>query len=227
LEGKLTKFGRYIPSDYANKRHERIMRAIQIDNSRTVKATNMAFDLSNYETVETRLARFWESFPDGRIETTLMNYDGESCIVRTVIWKHRDDAQPTATGYAHEIHSDRGVNATSFVENGETSSIGRCLANMGFATQGKRPSREEMQKVERLSTNTAVVGSGQRVERPQATQPAFATPKQQNFIKALAKGKEWDEGQTLEELHTLLGVNDVILETLSGAQASRVIEAWK
>ena len=227
MDGELSKFGRYIPSEHTLKMRERSIRAIKIDNDRREKAINMAFDLSNYETVETRLNRFWETYPDGRVETTLMNYDGESCIVRTVIWKHRDDAQPTATGYAHEIHSDRGVNATSFVENGETSSIGRCLANMGFATQGKRPSREEMQKVERLSTNTAVIGLGQRVERTQTTQPAFATPKQQNFIKALAKGKEWDEGKTLEELHSLLGVNDVILETLSGSQASRVIEAWK
>ena len=109
----------------------------------------MAFDLSNYETVESRLARFWETFPDGRVETTLMNYDGESCIVRSVIWKHRDDAHPTATGYAHEIQTDRGVNMTSFVENCESSSLGRVLANMGFAKQGARPSREEMQKVER------------------------------------------------------------------------------
>jgi hypothetical protein len=29
----------------------------------------MAFDLSNYETVESRLARFWETYPDGRVET--------------------------------------------------------------------------------------------------------------------------------------------------------------
>lgn len=180
----------------------------------------MAFDLSNYETVESRLQKFWDLYADGRIETVLMNYDGESCIVRTVIWKHRDDAQPTATGYAHEIHSDRGVNATSFVENAESSSIGRCLANMNFAKQGARPSREEMQKVERLG--------GQPVNNQMHTPPgAFATPKQQHFIKALAKGKDWDEGKALEELHKLLGVNDVIMETLSPSQASRVIEAWK
>ena len=181
----------------------------------------MAFDLSNYETVESRLQKFWDLYADGRIETVLMNYDGESCIVRTTIWKHRDDAQPTATGYAHEIHSERGVNATSFVENAESSSIGRCLANMNFAKQGARPSREEMQKVERLG--------GQPVNNNQMHTPpgAFATPKQQHFIKALAKAKDWDEGKALEELHALLGVNDVIMETLSSSQASRVIEAWK
>ena len=181
----------------------------------------MAFDLSNYETVESRLQKFWELYADGRIETVLMNYDGESCIVRTTIWKHRDDAQPTATGYAHEIHSDRGVNSTSFVENAESSSIGRCLANMNFAKQGARPSREEMQKVERLG--------GQPVNNSQMPSPsgAFATPKQVAFLKSLARGKAWDDFQLLEFIHKVLAVDDVVLETLSGAQCSKIIEAIK
>jgi hypothetical protein len=38
------------------------------------------------------------------------------------------------------------VNKTSALENGETSAIGRALANAGYAPKGKRPSREEMSK---------------------------------------------------------------------------------
>jgi hypothetical protein len=181
----------------------------------------MAFDLSNYETVETRLQRFWEQHPDGRIETVLMNYDGESCIVRTIIWKHRDDAQPTATGYAHEIHSDRGVNATSFVENGETSSIGRCLANMGFATQGKRPSREEMQKVERLGGTNPASGVGH------VPAGAFATPKQIGYIKKLAKDIDLDDLGLLELIQRTTKRDDAVLEMLRSHEASAVIEALK
>jgi hypothetical protein len=187
----------------------------------------MGFDLSNYETVETRLARFWEQYPDGRVETTLMNYDGDSCIVRSVVWKHRDDANPTATGYAHEIHTDRGVNMTSFCENCETSCIGRMIQNSPVASAGLRPSREEMEKVERTVPVRAVIGSAQAVPKPQPSSGAFVSPKQQTYIKALARGKGWDEGETLEQLHSFLGVNDVILETLTASQASRVIEAWK
>ena len=136
----------------------------------------MAFDLSNYETVESRLARFWETFPDGRVETTLMNYDGESCIVRSIIWKHRDDAHPTATGYAHEIHTDRGVNMTSFVENCESSSLGRVLANMGFAKQGARPSREEMEKVQRVAAGVPVANDDLWNEPVMAVVNALAAP---------------------------------------------------
>ena len=73
----------------------------------------------------------------------------------------------------------------------------------------------------------AVVGSGQPVPKPQPSGGAFISPKQQTYIKALARGKGWDEGETLEQLHAFLGVQDVILETLTASQASRVIEAWK
>jgi hypothetical protein len=181
----------------------------------------MGFDLSNYETVESRLTRFWTQFPDGRIETTLMNYDGDSCIVRTIIWKHRDDANPTATGYAHEIHTDRGVNMTSFVENAESSSIGRCLANMNFSKQGARPSREEMQKVERLggqeqSTNKVHIPSG-----------AFATPKQIGYIKKLAKDAGMDDLRLLELIHRTLNDDSAVLELLKSHEASKLIEVLK
>lgn len=181
----------------------------------------MAFDLSNYETVETRLNRFWETYSDGRIETTLMNYDGDTCIVRSVIWKHRDDAHPTATGYAHEIHTDRGVNATSFVENCETSSLGRCLANMGFATQGKRPSREEMQKVERMTP------ADTRENPVHIPQGAFATPKQLGYIKKLAKDANMDDLRLLEFIQRTVNRDDAVLELLKSHEASAVIEALK
>jgi len=179
----------------------------------------MGFDLSNYETVETRLNRFWETYPDGRVETTLMNYDGESCIVRSVIWKHRDDANPTATGYAHEIHTDRGVNMTSFIENCETSSLGRVLSNMGLAKQGARPSREEMQKVERQG------GSPQpAVHTPQG---AFATPKQIGYIKKLARDAGLDDLRLLELIQRTLNSDEAVLELLKSHEASAVIEALK
>jgi hypothetical protein len=56
---------------------------------------------------------------------------------------------PTVRGFASEIEGSSPVNRTNASENCETSSIGRALANLGFATKGKRPSREEMQKVQR------------------------------------------------------------------------------
>jgi len=184
----------------------------------------MAFDLSQYETVESRLAKFWNDFPDGRVETTLMNYDGESCIVRSVIWKHRDDAHPTATGYAHEIRTERGVNMTSFIENAETSSLGRVLANMGYATQGKRPSREEMEKVQRLTPTELTDSRETPVHTPRG---AFATPKQIGYIKKLAKDAGLDDLRLLELIQRTLNSDEAVLELLKSHEASAVIAVLK
>lgn len=106
----------------------------------------MGFDLSSYEPVEDRLARFWGDHPDGRVLTQLVSTVAGQWIVRTEVFKDRDTPRPDATGYAHEVVTDRGVNSTSALENCETSSIGRALANLGYAPKGARPSREEMTK---------------------------------------------------------------------------------
>lgn len=119
----------------------------------------MGFDLSSYATVEERLALFWAANPDGRIWTELVRMDDHACLFRTEVYRHRDDPEPTATGYAYEEKSDRGVNATSHVENCETSSTGRALANWIYQA-GKRPSREEMGKVERMGGAPAPSGDG-------------------------------------------------------------------
>jgi hypothetical protein len=68
-------------------------------------------------------------------------------IVEASIYRTEADLRPWTTGLAEETVQGRGVNATSALENCETSAIGRALANAGYATKGKRASREEMGKV--------------------------------------------------------------------------------
>lgn len=110
------------------------------------------FNLEDYEPVEKRLGykenakSFWEDFPEGRIITALLDSSGTRFIVRAAIYKGTEDIIWT-TGLAEETVQGRGVNATSALENCETSAIGRALANAGYATKGKRASREEMSKV--------------------------------------------------------------------------------
>jgi hypothetical protein len=185
----------------------------------------MAFDLSNYETVESRLARFWEAHPEGRLRTQMLNYTGDACVFYAELFAHRDDKNPVATGWAEEIKTDRGVNATSFVENCETSAIGRACANFVFATQGKRPSREEMQKVERQGGNPQPNSTREKpVHIPQG---AFATPKQIGYIKKLAKDAGLDDLRLLELIQRTLNSDEAVLELLKSHEASAVIEELK
>lgn len=188
----------------------------------------MAFDLSNYETVESRLARFWEAHPDGRVRTQMLNYTGDACVFYAELYANKNDKDPVATGWAEEIKTDRGVNATSFVENCETSAIGRACANFVFATQGKRPSREEMAKVSRAENPSAghapSTPSGALEHIPRG---AFATPKQIGYIKKLAKDAGLDDLRLLELIQRTLNSDEAVLELLKSHEASAIIAVLK
>ena len=110
----------------------------------------MAFNPKEYETVESRLAKFWADHPDGRVYADPLSISETQYVVKAEIYFDRDDPRPVATGLAEETVGSSNVNRTSALENCETSAIGRALANAGYASKGKRASREEMEKVERV-----------------------------------------------------------------------------
>jgi hypothetical protein len=115
------------------------------------------FNLADYETVEERLRRFWADpvSVDARIvsfnHTTEDDRKRSQWVIETRLYLSAEDQAndlPKSSGWAFEIDGTGGANKTSALENAETSSIGRCLANFMFSGN-KRASREEMQKVER------------------------------------------------------------------------------
>lgn len=109
------------------------------------------FNLDDYTEVKDRIPLFLADHPDGRIVTELVHLDFASspavCVVKASLYRDHEASHPMATGLAYEREAGM-VNKTSFVENCETSAIGRACANADYAG-GKRPSREEMEKVER------------------------------------------------------------------------------
>ena len=115
------------------------------------------YNQEDYDLVQNRIQAFWKDHPDGSIVTDLHEMSTESlAVVKTTIYigdklmatgwakEYRDmELKTTRSGSTYE-----SVNFSSHLENAETSSIGRCLANMG-RHGNKRASREEMEAVQR------------------------------------------------------------------------------
>ena len=130
------------------------------------------FNLADYETVEVRLEKFIKDYPDFRIATELEVVEKDRFIIKAYIYKTSTDSVAWTTGYAEEKVTDRGVNSTSALENCETSALGRALSAAGYATKGKRPSREEMTKV----VATKVVKPAVQDLVPEQEQDYWTTP---------------------------------------------------
>ena len=110
------------------------------------------FNLEDYDTVESRIKKFWEQFPTGRILTDIIFNDETRFIVKAYVYVDREDERAVTSGMAEEIVGSSMVTKSSALEVCETSAIGRALANFLFSGN-KRPSREEMEKVERYEKN--------------------------------------------------------------------------
>jgi hypothetical protein len=109
---------------------------------------NFMFNLNDYETVESRITKFWKDYPDGRIETELIEAASNRFIVEARIFRTEADAKPWSIDYAAESFRSDSKESEFALERCSTSAIGRALATAGFAT--KRPSREEMIKVAKV-----------------------------------------------------------------------------
>jgi hypothetical protein len=181
----------------------------------------VGFNLDDYEPVAARLDRWLKDKLDGykastndypRVLTRMISEPGaDICVIRAELWLGEN---MIATGYAEEVRGAGNVNRTSHVENCETSAIGRALANCGMAgsDMSKRPSREEMAKVQRTSNGPAVErGTDTRMPSVTVTQPAgLATEKQVYFASSFYKKdgreapKNWLMTLTSKEMSALI-----------------------
>ena len=111
------------------------------------------FNLAEYQTVQERVDLFWSRYDKGRFNLELISMTPEQVVFKAEVYLHKDDLYPATVDYAEERLGSSPVNKTSFVENCATSALGRAISMLGgeFSPKGKRPSQQEMSKVQRLS----------------------------------------------------------------------------
>lgn len=178
------------------------------------------FNLNDYETVDSRIHKFYEKHKNGRIITDLVatrtNDAGQiiQYVCKVEIYRDLLDPVPSATGYAEEVLGSNPINRTSALENCETSAIGRALANLGFSTKGSRPSQEEMQKAERTKSTAPKKTLTEAIEE---AKPKIAKEEKINTLKKEAYAKC--------EFYKLKGASaDQFLTKLAGVNAWDVID---
>lgn len=95
----------------------------------------------DYIEVNKRVMAFRELYPEGTIETKIeFLLDG----VVTMEAKIYDGTRLLATGHAQEKESSSFINQSSFIENCETSAVGRALGFLGIGIAKSIASKEEV-----------------------------------------------------------------------------------
>lgn len=153
-----------------------------------------------YIDVAQRIQGFWELYPQGRIVTEMVADDGKRCVFKAEAYDMAEGgAGLLATGHAYEVNSGRGVNATSYIENCETSAVGRALGMLGIGSTDSIASADEVMNAQQRQAQAAKT----------AQKPAPAPQPQQDPLKA-AKVRLWHALQNYAAEHG--GIADQLLE---------------
>jgi hypothetical protein len=86
------------------------------------------------------------------IETSIVDISEKRVVMVAKV--HDSDGLILSTGHAEEVQTNHGVNSTSFIENCETSAVGRCLGFLGIGVDTSIATSEEVsQAIDKQETN--------------------------------------------------------------------------
>lgn len=94
-----------------------------------------------YVEVHERIRGFREMYPNGSIMTEILSHQDGVVVFKAVAVV---DGQIVATGHAYEKESSSFINKTSYIENCETSAVGRALGILGIGIDTSVASVEEV-----------------------------------------------------------------------------------
>lgn len=123
---------------------------IKFEDIKKVNETIKTIDVKgkNYAEVNQRIKAFRMLYPQGYITTEILsNVDGV-CIIEAEVGYYNIEKDMTiilGTGIAYEKENSTFINKTSYIENCETSAVGRALAMCGIGIDTSIASAEEVQ----------------------------------------------------------------------------------
>ena len=189
-------------SDYAERLNEA---------NKQLRFTNIKG--KEYAEVNQRILAFWSLFPTGRIITKKTMDDGTRCEFECWVYREEEDEKPTVTGHAYETRQGN-VNSTSYVENCETSAIGRALGLLGIGATTAIASADEV--LNAIAQQEASQSQSKPQQQPQQTQQ----PRQQ---KAPATAQQ--NGAT-ERKQTFAHITELKMKAMENGVKEEGINAW-
>ena len=138
--------------------------------------------VKDYAEVNQRIKAFRMVFPDGFITTNFVSDKDGVCIFRASCGYYEDGKQVVlGTGTAYEKENSTFINHTSYIENCETSAVGRALGMAGFGIDTSVASAEEV-------TNAI---NNQNKEEPEKPKERKASAKQVDILKKYYVGENY------------------------------------
>lgn len=158
----------------------------------SIKATNIQG--KEYAEVNQRIKAFRMCYPEGAIFTEMVSCENGVCIFKAMIYGNGDKTVNSllGVGHAYEKEGSSFINKTSYIENCETSAVGRALGMAGFGIDTSVASAEEVQNA-MLNQKKP---EEKRPEVPLAQQRISQT--QIDALKALITETGSDAGQLLD-----------------------------
>lgn len=103
------------------------------------------FKGKGYVMVNERVKAFRMLFPEGFIRTDLLSLENGVAVMQAKAGYYENGQERIlGTGLAYEKETSSYINKTSYIENCETSAVGRALGFIGFGVDGGISSAEEL-----------------------------------------------------------------------------------
>lgn len=136
--------------------------------------------VKEYAEVNQRIKAFRMVHPNGTITTDIISLENGVVTMKACVLN--EEGVMLGSGYAQEKETSSFINQTSFIENCETSAVGRALGMCGFGIDTSVASLEEVQNAINNQQETPAVKTK---ETPVKKNLILATDKQVVLIKNL------------------------------------------
>lgn len=110
--------------------------------NKSIKSTDIGRG-KEYAEVPQRIKAFRMIHPNGAIVTDILSIENGVCIIKATV--SDADGKVLGTGTAYEKEGSTFINKTSYIENCETSAVGRALAMCGLGIDTSVASKEEVE----------------------------------------------------------------------------------